>query len=106
SAIRTHLSASLPLPFSVQRAYDVLVFAHQIGLMPEKECDRFKKTLLQQSEFVPAPQRLKSFREGLAIFEPRLIDSTKPTVGIPPRREGPTRFSSPLLLSPTAGPTL
>src|SRR4029077_9089826 len=39
SAIRTHLSASLPLPFSVQRAYDVLVFAHQIGLMPEKECD-------------------------------------------------------------------
>jgi hypothetical protein len=101
SALQTLMSASLPIPYSVLRAYDLIVFAHQIGLMTEKECDRFKKTLVQENEFVPRQQKAASFRDGLAVFEPRLIDATKPTVGIPPRRGGSARYSSPLFVSPT-----
>jgi hypothetical protein len=100
SAMKTLMSASLPLPFSVLRSYDVIVFAHQVGLMSEKECDRFKKTLVQDREFVPREQSAASFRNGLSLFEPRLVDSSKPTVGVPPRRGGSVRFNSPLFISP------
>jgi hypothetical protein len=100
SALQTLMTAGLPIPFSVLRTYDLIVFAHQIGLMAERDCDRFRKALVQDNEFVPKQQRAASFRDGLAFFEPRLIDASKSIMGIPPRRGGPARHSSPLYISP------
>lgn len=104
NAISTLLGAHLPVPFVVLRAFDLVVFAHQIGKMSEQDCDRFRKTLVQLDEWIPSPQRDKSFRDGLARFEPRLIDSTRAIVGVPPAAGGPGRFFSPLYVEPLQRP--
>lgn len=104
NAIKTLIALQLPLPFSVLRAFDLVVFAHQIALMSEKDCDRFRKALVQNGEGMPRSQQGKSFRDGLAQFEPRLIDSTRAIVGIPPLKGGPVRYNSPLYIVPTPRP--
>lgn len=106
NAISTLDRTQKPIPFSVLRALDVVVFAHQIALMTEKDCDRFRKALVQNAEWIPQAQQGKSFRDGLAQFQPRLIDSTRQIVGIPPQKRGPSRFYSPLFIQPTARPRL
>lgn len=102
NAMKTLMRTKVPVPFCVLRAWDLIVFAHQIGLMSEKDCDRFRKILVQAEEHIPRDQQGKSFRDGLKVFQPRLIDSTQEIVGVRPQQGGSSRFFSPLYVAPRA----
>lgn len=101
SALATMSRTGLAFPPNVLRAYDLLVFGHQIELFSEKQCDEFRQALLAESEFIPALQKSTSFLKGLATFVPRLVDSSRPRVGAGPAKL-PLPFATPLVIEPLA----
>jgi hypothetical protein len=99
SAIDAMVASGLELPKHILRAFDIVVFAHQIEHSTENDCDGMRQTLVTEKEFVPKAFLGQSFQAGLIQFEPRLIDREKPTVGII-ASQPPADFSNPLYLAP------
>jgi hypothetical protein len=98
SAIDAMVASGLELPMHILRAFDIVVFAHQIEHSTENQCDGMRQTLVTEKEFLPKVFLGRSFLAGLIQFEPRLIDAGKPTVGIV-AAQPPTDFSNPLYLA-------
>lgn len=101
SAIDAMNAAGLELPRHVLRAFDLFVFAHQIGHFSANECDGIRQGLVGESEFVPKMFARQSFQAGLLQYPPRLIDCTKEWVGMSVL-EAPVDFSAPLFLTPNS----
>lgn len=101
SAIDAMNRAGLQLPMTVLRAYDLFVFASQSGILPATDCELIRKALLAETEFVPAQQMNCSFRDGVQYFQPRLIDGSKPTIGLQASGTN-TNFTSPIIINPIA----
>lgn len=99
SALKTMQQAGLQVPITVLRAYDLIVFAHQVGILDERQCEEFRQTMVTENEFVPARQKSTSFAKGLPDFVPRLIDRSRPSASAK-RFEDPPPFASPLLVTP------
>jgi hypothetical protein len=86
NAITTLDRTRAPLPTPVLRAFDVLVFGHQIGTLSSQDCDAARQALLATGrEYLPKCWRNASFDDGLSEFTPRLVDGKAPTLGKRPR---------------------
>ena len=99
NAIKVLAKAGYQLPSPVLRAFDLVVFAHQTAIMSEADCDKVRKILLREKEFIPAALRAASFRQGVAQFAPRLVDASAPPVGAAPTAGA--SFSRQLVLTKT-----
>lgn len=87
-AVRVLREAGLEMPSPILRAFDLVVFLYQVGIMSEADCDSVRKTLLLfPSEALPKAFKSASFKEGLKVFSPRLADGEKPIVGAPASTE-------------------
>ena len=81
NAILTAQRRGIRLPRYLLRTYDLIVLSHQIGDLTAGDCDAIRQTLLQRNEFVPAAFERSSFVNGLGKFYPRLLDSSKQSIG-------------------------
>jgi hypothetical protein len=81
-ALKTMHVNGFTFPPYVFRAFDLIVFAYQAGLIDDSEADSFRKMLLTEgNEAIPAAFEHTSFAKGLAAYRPRLLDSTKQACG-------------------------
>ncbi|MBZ5494456.1 MAG: hypothetical protein LAO76_26325 [Acidobacteriia bacterium] len=64
------------------RAFDLLVFGYQSGILREADCDNFRHQMaLERNEYLPKEFRNASFADGLPQFCPRLLDGDRAVVG-------------------------
>ena len=82
SAIRAMQQAGLPLPSHVLRAYDLIVFGHQVGVLADRDGERCRQALNSGREFGPVQQKNRSFTDGLRYFVPRLVDRDASPVAV------------------------
>jgi len=75
----TRNGIALPGPFL--RAFDILVFGRQIGLLSDGECDEARQALAKRGENLDKCFTNCSFTNGLPHFYPRLLDRAFPLVG-------------------------
>jgi hypothetical protein len=76
SAIKTLETNFLTLPTPVLRAFDLLTFCYQSGLLELKACDGVRSELLKNGEGMPKAFMNASFQDGLKNFSPRLQAET------------------------------
>jgi hypothetical protein len=65
-------SQMLRLPAPVLRCFDLLIFAHQAGILALDECETIRKELLKNGEGVPGSFVHASFEDGAKKFPCRL----------------------------------
>lgn len=99
SAIVALDRAGLELPQTILRAFDLVVFGYQAGLLEEADGDRFRQVLLAESEWVPREWKNASFSDGLKRYVPRLVDGSKPLCGVAPSTPG-AAWSTPITIVP------
>jgi hypothetical protein len=84
TAIRTLAANGLTVPSPVLRSMDLWVFARQIGLLDEKDCNDIRRVLIAEGEIlIPRAFQNASFDDALATFRPRLVDGDRSMIGRP-----------------------
>jgi hypothetical protein len=96
TALDVLINASLPVPKSVLRFFDLLAFGFQAGIVTVNEIDDSRSVLLAEKEFIPAAFRHSSFESGLPSFDVRLLDGTKGAIGS--ARSSTLPFAVPIVL--------
>jgi hypothetical protein len=69
------------LPSPVLRAFDLIAFAYQIGILTARDCDKHRKSLLTLKEHLPKDFAHASFEDGVKGFQPRLLDAAATPIG-------------------------
>lgn len=69
------------IPRPILRFWDVIVFAHQVGLLECSTCDGVRKALAKLQERTHPAFTGKSFEDGLPEYYPRLVAGDFPLVG-------------------------
>jgi hypothetical protein len=65
------------------RSFDLIVFAHHIGVLKDTDCDGFRKQMnMERNEYIPKEFRNASFKDGLPFFCPRILDGRTPPIGL------------------------
>jgi len=82
SALSALVTNGLAVPSTVLRTFDLVALCHQVNEMPESECDSFRAFLAGEREYLPSCFARASFRDGLRSFEPRILDSSLPAIGV------------------------
>jgi hypothetical protein len=95
-AIQTLQFQMLTLPTPVLRCFDLLVFAHECGILKLKDCEAFRSELLKLGEHIPRAFLHSSFEDAIATFGCRLTKS-KGTAGS--TTLSPTSFDEPLIVT-------
>jgi len=68
--------------------WDLMVFAHQVGLCTENECDDVRQQLVRAKESLPVELRNTSFQTGLQKYFCKLADRDCPIAGSAQREVG------------------
>ncbi len=89
SAIKVLLRAKLDTPSPIFRVFDLICFAFQIGIMPEKDCDAFRSALMKENEGLPAEFKNAALIDGTNQCRVRLCDSAESPIGQPCADEPP-----------------
>jgi hypothetical protein len=66
----------LSLPAPVLRCFDLLVFAHECGILTLKDCEKIRSDLLKRGEGIPKAFTHACFEDGLKTFRCRLKEGS------------------------------
>lgn len=96
-AIRKLMLNSHKVAVPTIRAFDLLVFSYQGGIIRSVDCDNFCHQMrLERNEYLPKEFQHASFSDGIKLFCPRLLDCDFPPIGS--EESNPQPFKTRLLL--------
>src|SRR5207253_1299565 len=88
SALNALVTNGLSVPATVLRTFDLVTLCNQVNEMSDAECDDLRSFLVGEREYLPACFAKGSFSDGLRSFQPRLLDSAVPPIGM----VGPAKY--------------
>jgi hypothetical protein len=71
-AVRVLEGQMMSVAVPVLRFFDIIIFAHQFGILTTKECEDVRSALLKNGEGIPGPFLNASFANGSKNFPCRL----------------------------------
>lgn len=101
-AIKVLKGKGFDLPTPILRAFDLVCFGFQTGIITAPQCENFRKDLLKRGEHIPKAFSNASFTDGLNGFTPRLLCSSENPVGRV-ATSSTTSFDQALLVTPRVG---
>jgi hypothetical protein len=72
------------LPSPILRAFDLVCFGHQVGVLDIAACDKFRKKMNDIGEHIPKAFQKASFAAGLTDFCPRITCTARASIGRTP----------------------